>query len=233
MALQAVQMVSTNIDHVPQDMINQELLAAFMIDADYHGDDLQSYFKKPRTYTAEDVIMQVVPKSFEIFAELPAMYINQNVFNAAEKLYKNHADWPQLCKDHNRDAVESDWDDALETVWGCYVDEAYILKAMKKAENFQGVSNIPHHLMTPAVIDAMLADSCTHIQYLPHHLMTETLALRAVNDWQTNLDSVAEEFRTLTVCQAALKRCKADKNYLLHEVIAAIPKQYLSALNLA
>jgi hypothetical protein len=88
MALQAVQANSSNINYVPQGIINQELLIAFMINADYQGYYLQSYFKKPRTYTAEDVIMQIVPKSFEVFAKLPAMYTTKTCLTLPKSCIK-------------------------------------------------------------------------------------------------------------------------------------------------
>ena len=104
---------------------------------------------------------------------------------------------------------------------------------MKLSDNFDGISNIPHHIMTPKVINAMLNDSLTHVQYLPHDKCTEAHCLRAVNDWHTSLSCIDDEFKTLTVCKAALDRCKADNNYLLDEVLATIPERHKAALGLA
>jgi hypothetical protein len=260
MAYAAVGMSDYALNYIPHDLINKPMLVRYMQYAGKKGKDLQHYFKEPKPYAAEDLVLELVPKSFEVFSAIPAMYVTQKIFDLAESLYSANAEWKNLCFEHSRtlyggnlaepeidsligrsfnystikdrDGATHRLGDALEYVWGCQVDSDYILKLMQICENFQGAAHIPHRLMTDAVIDAMLNRSGTNIQYLPYDKITEQLCLRVVNNWHTSLSFIPVPFRSITVCKAALDRCKADNNYLLDEVIAAIPKQHYTALNL-
>jgi hypothetical protein len=258
MATFAVSDFYQNMSAVPAHLVTRDLLAAYFTNQTKQAYDLQIYFRKPQDFQLEDIVLQVAKISLEKFDEIPPMYVTETVYKTAESLYKNDPAWNEVCHKHskaawggdlskseikgliNNDGINNMDDanykvaDALDNVWAYQIDSNYIAKLMQvTGENFQGASNISHNMMTPGVIDAMLANSTTHIQYLPHNIMTENLALRVVNDWHTNLDCIAEEFRSLIVCQAALKRCKIHNDYLIDEVIAAIPEVHKAALGLA
>jgi hypothetical protein len=260
MAYAAAGMSNYALKYMPPELIDRSLLVKFLQHARKYGYVIQRFLREPKPYTAEDIALEVVQKSFEVFSTIPAMYVTQKVFDLAESLYNTHAEWKDLCFEHSRtlyggNLTETEIDsligrsfnystikdrdsathrlgDALEYVWGYQVDSDYILKLMQICENFQGAAHIPHRLMTDAVIDAMLNKSTTHIQYLPYDKITEQQCLRVVNNWHTSLSFIPVPFRSITVCKAALGRCKADNDYLLDEVIAAIPKQHYIALNL-
>jgi hypothetical protein len=250
MAKKAVSGFYQNLYSVPQHLISRDLLSLYFINHPREASDLQPYFKKPREYDLQGIVLEVAEVSLEKFDEIPPMYVTETVFKTAEQLYKNEANWVEVCRKHrcdakgktltnanileaiNNDKIEK-IDYALEHVWNYLIDESVLLSIMHCSYNFNGISNIPHHMMTPKVIETMLADSLTHVQYLPHDKLTEEHCLRAVKNWHTNLDCIDDEFKSLTVCKAALNRCKTDNNYLLDEVIAAIPERHKVALNLA
>ena len=253
MANKAVSSFYQNLYSVPQHLITRDLLSLYLTNHTKEAHNLQPYFKKPREYNLQDIVLEVSNISLEKFDEIPPMYVTEAVYKSAENLYKTDTTWVDVCKNHhcgalgkslgksniiaaiNNPNIEEfdDIEDTLDFVWNYQIDENILLSLMKLSDNFDGISNIPHHMMTPKVINAMLNDSLTHVQYLPHDKLTEEHCLRAVNDWHTNLSCINDEFKTLTFCQAALKRCKADNDYLKDDVIAAIPERYHAALGLA
>lgn len=253
MAKKAVSRFYQNMNSVPPRLVSKELLTTYLSEQTKDAKDLQYYFKKLREYNLQDIVLKVAKISLEKFDEIPPMYVTEAVFKTAESLYKTDDYWRDVCKNHHCGALGKslsknniiaainnpnitefdDIEDTLDYVWNYQIDENILLNLMKLSENFNGISNIPHLMMTPKVINAMLADSLTHVQYLPHDKLTEEHCLRAVNDWHTILDCVPIEFRSLAVCQAALNRCKADDDYLLNEVIAAIPERQKEVLGLA
>ena len=250
MAKKAVSRFYQNMFSVPPHLVSKELLTTYLTEQTKDAKDLQLYFKKPREYNLQDIVLEVSNISLEKFDEIPPMYVTEAVYKSAENLYKTDPTWVDVCKNHHCGALGKslsksniiaainnpnieEFDDTLDYIWNYQIDENILLSLMKLSENFDGISNIPHHMMTPKVINAMLNDSLTHVQYLPHDKLTEEHCLQAVNDWHTNLSCIDDEFKTITLYQATLKRCKADNDYLKDDVVAAIPERHKTALGLA
>lgn len=250
MAKVAVSGYYQNLYSVPQHLITRDLLSLYFTNHTAEAGDLQPFFKSPREYDLQDIVLEIAKISLEKFDRIPPMYVTETVHKAAESLYKNDPNWIEVCRKHgceakgktltkdnilaaiNNDKVEK-VDYALDHIWNYLIDESVLLSIMYYSYNFNGISNIPHQMMTPKVIEAMLADSLTHVQYLPHDKLSEKYCLRAVKDWHTNLSCIDDAFKSLAVCKAALGRCKADDDYLMDEVLAAIPVRHKAVLGLA
>jgi hypothetical protein len=242
------------LKHVPEALVNERMAVDFLKASGRDGKDLQFFFRVPRTLDLSAIVMEVVSVSMEAFDQLHGMYVTEDVYTRAKSLYEHHPDWAAVCHRHSREA--NGWDfskratralidgktildeydaeqlveNALVMTWAMHVDEDFVLKLMRASEEFYGAGDIAHHLMTANVSAALIANSSTNIQYLPDALLSDQLIERALRNWFTNLDCVPEHRRSKRLCELALTLSRQQNNYLIDEVIAAIPQAHRAAL---
>jgi hypothetical protein len=236
------------LQYVPEGLVNHRIAVDFLKAAGRDGSDLQYLLRTPHALDLSAVVIDVVSISLEAFDQLHGMYVTMPVYAKAKSLYSSNPDWPAIEHKHSREAngwdfskraqralingkeISDEYDaqrvveNALVMTWAMHIDEDFILTLIKAMEDFHGSGDIAHHLMTANVIEAMFRKSSTNVQYLPEALLTDQIIERALRNWFTNLDCVPEHRRTKALCELALELCHKQNDYLIDQIVAAIPK---------